>query len=489
MVNKKSLASQSLLYAIGNISNKVVGFLLLPLYTHFLSPHDYGVIEIIDLLIAVSAIVFGVQAIGSAMIRVYHDQQENADKKHVLATSMWLSALVSSFIAAVIVATSGVLATDWLGEESLQRVIVVSAITLVFSGQIELLLIWKRIEQRAVYFVVFSVARLIVSVTLNVIFIAYYELGVLGFAYSALISSVLGFLVLYPPFIKQGGAPFVWAKAKDVIKLGYPLILAGVAFFVIHFADRFILNHYTDLAQVGFYSLAYKFGFLVTTLVGEPFGRVWNVNVFAYAKDEGWEAKFARVFLYFNIALLWVGLGICLFVDGLLGWIIDYKFAPAMQFVAFIVVAYILRELGDFFRQLLMINRKSGKISSIAAVAAILNVVLCLGVVPIWGALGAAIVTLITWGSYMLMNGALQHHYFSIKFPWLGLAGLWASMVILVVFDTLYSGQNFWYEVLSDVGLMIAFTAAIWLLGGLDGKEKQQLILYANKLLPLGKKA
>jgi O-antigen/teichoic acid export membrane protein len=66
----RALFQQSSLYTLGNIANRAAGMLMLPVYTHFLDDRDYGLLELIELFLAIAAISLGLKAVGDAMVRI-----------------------------------------------------------------------------------------------------------------------------------------------------------------------------------------------------------------------------------------------------------------------------------------------------------------------------------------------------------------------------------------------------------------------------------
>lgn len=82
------LFQQSALYFIGNIVRRGVGFLMIPVYTKFLTPADYGLIEMIELFVSVSVIILGVLAMNDAMVRIYYDYPDERSRGMLVSTAL-----------------------------------------------------------------------------------------------------------------------------------------------------------------------------------------------------------------------------------------------------------------------------------------------------------------------------------------------------------------------------------------------------------------
>ena len=94
------LLRASSLYMLANVASRAVGFLAIPFYSRFLSPAEYGLIELIELSTQLVAIAFGLQSIGPAMTRLFHDQGTLERQREVVSTGVVSSALLSALIAA-----------------------------------------------------------------------------------------------------------------------------------------------------------------------------------------------------------------------------------------------------------------------------------------------------------------------------------------------------------------------------------------------------
>ena len=100
----------SSLYLLGNVASRAVGFLAIPFYSRFLTPEEYGLIELIEVSITIVAISFGLQSIGPALTRMFHDQRTDEGERAVISTGVLFTALVSALVAAAAVLVAAVAA-------------------------------------------------------------------------------------------------------------------------------------------------------------------------------------------------------------------------------------------------------------------------------------------------------------------------------------------------------------------------------------------
>lgn len=458
----QSLVKQSALYTIGNIANRVAGFLLIPLYTSFLTPTEYGVLALVDLFLSLAVISLGVQSIGGAMIRIFHDFDDPRAQDRVVSTSLLMMSALNLAITGLAVLGAPSI-SEWIFSSAEHADLIrLSFVAMFSSNLVELLLVHERIRQRALYFVGFSLAQLCVMLFLNVWFIAFRDMGVFGFVWSKLIATSLGAAVLLLRVLPAVGLAFDRDAMQRILSFGSPLIVAGVSFFLIHFSDYFFLNRLRSTHEVGLYEFAYRFPFLLSFLVGEPFGRVWSVSVYDLAKDDGWKERFSRVLAWLAFSLVTCGLGIAVFGDEVIELMArNPSFWGAAAVVPLLVAAYALREAADFFRNVLYLNKRSGLVGRLALGCALVNVILNVLVIPAWGYHGAALCTFLTWALYFAVCLIAQRREYDLELPWPAITGCAALAVACWVGSTLVPEDGLLVRYAGNAALILAFLAVM----------------------------
>jgi O-antigen/teichoic acid export membrane protein len=83
----KNLTKHSLIYGLSGILSRSIGFLLIPLYTHYLTPADYGTLELLDL----TSYIIGMLAamgISNSVMRFYYEFSEQEMKDQVISVAL-----------------------------------------------------------------------------------------------------------------------------------------------------------------------------------------------------------------------------------------------------------------------------------------------------------------------------------------------------------------------------------------------------------------
>jgi O-antigen/teichoic acid export membrane protein/peptidoglycan/xylan/chitin deacetylase (PgdA/CDA1 family) len=397
----KDIFQGSGIYLAGNMANRAVGFIMIPVYSRFLTPSEYGIVELVELIIQLICLFFGLSGLGVPLSYIYHSENSEITKKKIISTTFLLA-----FGLSVVGAMIGIYYAPWLSEKVFHgsdyvRLVQLALIAMIFGNMVEIFLVYQRILENAKFFVIYSLGQLFLTITGNIVFIVFLGYGVWGFVLSKLIATGLGCLFLGHSTLKTISAAYDRGIALKIIKMSGPLVLASLAYFVIHSSDRFFINYYTGTADTGVYSLAYRFAFLLTFLVGEPFGRIWNTSVYKYAKEKNWKEQFGRVPMYLLLALALVGLSITLLGGTALRTLVPNSYQGAILLLPVLIFAYMIREFGDFFRSILFVEKRMNTVGIVAFASAVLNIACNFLLIPRFGMFGAAWATLITWMFYM----------------------------------------------------------------------------------------
>ena len=424
----------SSLYLLGNVASRAVGFLFIPFYSRFLTPAEYGLIELIEVSITIVAISFGLQSIGPALTRMFHDQSTPEGERAVVSTGVLFTALVSALVAAAAVLASAPLSQTVFHSAEEASLLQAAFAAMFFGTMIEIVLVYERIRERAKFFLVYSLTALVATLTLNVVFIGILQIGVWGFVLSKLIVTSAGSTFLLARLVRDVGWRWRPEFIPAFVRFGAPLVLSSLAYFVIHSSNRFFLNASVDLAELGRYALAYRFAILLSILVGDSFKSSWNVSFFRYTHQDGWQARFAGVGTYFTFVLFTTALAIAVSGPELLRIMVPASYFPPALLLPLLLLALVLREIGDLFQTLLLINRRTVMFSQIALLGAAINIGVNAVLIPAYGLYGAAAATLLTWSVHMVVCCAVawREHRVPLRIgSFLIMAGLAVTMFAL----------------------------------------------------------
>jgi len=402
----RKIGRNTLVYGLGGVLQRIVGFLMVPLYTYYLSPRDYGTIELLDLASYVLAMFVGL-GLGSAVVRFYYDYEERAERNEVISTAILFLVPVNAAILVLLHFLSGPISRLVLGQDGNRYFFNLVFISLAFSIVNGVLLSYLRAKQQAVLFAVLSVLQLALGLGLNIYLIAGRRMGVLGALYSGVITQAVISVLLLSLIVYEVGLGFSTPKLKGMLRFSAPLVPAGIGMFVLNFADRFFLRKYSSLSVVGTYALGYKIGMSLNALLLTPFYLFWSAYMYEVAQKENAKELFARVYEYLMLGLLFGALGISLFGPDAVSVLAPPSYWAASQIVPIVALAYVFSGLFYYFQLGMALSKQTEFRAYAVGASALLNILLNFLLIPRYGAYGAAWATLF---SFLVLAG-LSHHF------------------------------------------------------------------------------
>lgn len=466
---------ESLLYLLAGLAARAASFIMIPFYTAHLSPSDYGTIELIELATQVVSLAIGLNIFGNSLIRFYQGETSPEKQKTVVSTAALATAAIN---AAAVLAAIGLVhryGPARLPSGDLVVLLELALVSMFFGNVAELCLCYLRLQKRAGAFLAYSLFVLSSTVALNVYLIGYRGRGIFGFVETKLLVLGPAALVLLVWTLRQSGLHWNSGMFSGMAKFGSPLILANVAFFVIHFCDRFFLNHYATLADVGRYALAYKAGFLVTYLVAEPFSRAWSVRFVAMTRNEGWQEQFRMVARIYAAVLAAVAVFLALASEEAVELLTAPAYHAAASVIPVVALAYVFREIGDYCRHLLFINFRSPWVGSVSTGTACLNLLLNWLLIPPYGMYGAAWATVATWCVYAVLLFWLAERDLACGLPGSRLATIVACAGLWMIAGRFAPDGSLLARMAVDACLMGLFLLLLWRSGILEDGDRRLL--------------
>ena len=435
-VNKK-LASHGSIYLLGNIIRRAVSLVMLPIYTRFLTPADYGIIELLSMVIDFAGIILGLR-IGQAIFRFYHEYDNINDRNEVISTSLYLISILNILGILLIVAFVRPISYAVFGNYTSVKYLLLFSVTLLFQSMIEIPMLFLRAQQRPWLFVTFSSVKLILQLSLNIYFIVIKNMHVEGVIYSALISGAIMSATLTIYTLSITGLKWSSKKAKELSSFSIPLVLTSIVAFYITFGDRYFLRIYHGLTEVGIYSLGYKFGFLLSFLVTAPFFNIWDSEKYNIYKKHNAREIYQKTFLLLSSAVIFVAVGISVFVKDVLRIMSDQSFWSAYQVVPIILSAYFIDTLMPFTNLGILIKKKTIEITYGTLIGATVVTLGYILLIPHYGAIGAAWSTALAFSARCIWISWRSKRLYDMKLPW-GKLVLLATMGLIAYICSMFS--------------------------------------------------
>jgi O-antigen/teichoic acid export membrane protein len=428
---------------------------MIPVYTRYLAPADYGVLELLDLVVFFSGI-FAMMGIGSAFFRFYVAADSVEEKKAVASTALFSVVGISLLVLVLMQLLAGELSTVAFGNTTYAPLVRIVAFTLFFSNLTELPLAYIRARQRTVLFVVIGLIRTIFGASILIVAVAVLRMGVMGVVYGNLISSALAGVSLSAAFLIRVRGAVSRKKFQQMFRYGAPLIVQSLASFVLVFSDRFFLRHFASLSEVGIYGLGYKLAGIVSLLVSGPFSMTWSWQQFELAKKENAKEMYAKIQVYQLVVLVFAGLAVVLLAKDVLRIMTPPAYWAAARVVPLITLSYILNDMRAVVLSGVLVRNLTHHIAWISAIAAAANLTLNYVLVSRYSTMGAALATVLTYALILLLSYLIAQRVYFIHYDYVRNLIILGSAIGVYIASTAFDFQLVG-SVLLNIVLLLLF--------------------------------
>jgi len=430
----RRLATTGAAYTAASIVSKVIAVALLPLYTRYLTPADYGAAEVMfAAIVSVSILVrFGLI---EAVLRFYYKDDEDPDRvvASTFAGLFWLATLGALVALPFATPISEALLPPKTPAEvgQLAELVRISIGGLWVLTMFEFMLTLFRLEERARAFFTTTILNVLVTIGLTVVLVVGAGEGARGLLLGSYVSGavfVLGLIVLQR---RRLSLLFERSLLRRLLRFGLPTMPAEVSLYLLNFVDRLIIARSIGLAEAGLYSLAIKFAQGVNVLV-RGFQLAWPPLAYSIRDDDEARRAYATVVTLFVAGCAFVVTGMWLFSRWIVRALAAPKFFDSYEAVGLISTAVTLYAV---YMVLVVILGRTGRTefnlpATLAALAA--NVVLNLILVPPLGIVGAGLALVASYVVVLALMYVFTQRLFPVPYQWGRLARVVLTAAILV---------------------------------------------------------
>ena len=399
MTGKGRVLENSFLYTFSSLLVKAIGFFLLPIYTMFLTPEDYGITNIVNSFnhVAMFIVAFSLY---SAVTRFYADYKDDREK----LKRFYGTVVIFVFISGIIFVSLGfflnkLLISWFFGGISFYPVVVIALLSLTF---VSLQTIHQNIIQGMQQGKKLTIRNLSVfgfQVGLNLLLIGAFKLGAVGVLLATLIINIGYFIYMIFDLKRNDLLTFCIDKKllREALEYSIPLMPHNLSTHIASFASRVFINNSGSLSSVGLYSIASQFGMIIDTVqvsVNKAFipwfYDIMNTTI-GKKKKEIVELSSFLLILY---TIFYMGIG--LFSQEVIILMTSERYVISWTIIPILVMAFSIKSIYYFYVDVLFYYKDATRKIFIATITGSLaDILFAVLLVPNYGMYGAAVAFLI----------------------------------------------------------------------------------------------
>jgi O-antigen/teichoic acid export membrane protein len=425
----------SAIYIIPNFLTRFSGFLLLIFYTRFLTPSEYGVIELILVLFSLLNLLLPLE-VTQGVARFFSNSNKE-EKSEIISTSILFTAFVFLLpIIFVLLFAETISHSLFEGQLGAILLIILCIYMLFLSLQklIENQLRWSLRPREYTYLSLFGTFTLL---SLPVTLIYYAGMRIDGYLIGCLISSFLTtsyglYLINKTNVIRLS---FNKKTLSRLLKFSSPLVLSSAAFYIFSYSDRWMLQYFESSETVGIYGAASRIASLAAIL--HVLSR-YSFMPLIYAKYEQQGTARDVGDIFTQAIFLGAILSSCIFLfkEEITSLVLGENFSRSSEIIGLMSISIILMN-SYFFLPGLGIAKRTFMMASISVFVAVLNIIGNFLLIPILSITGAAISSLIASLSMVLLYFFLGQREYKIDLNYFKILFLLSICFVLTAYALL----------------------------------------------------
>ncbi|MDO9512162.1 MAG: oligosaccharide flippase family protein [Bacteroidales bacterium] len=475
----RSAATQTLVYSIGNLAAKLTGFILLPLYTSHLSIAEYGTLGLLETLGQFLAATLAI-SLPTALLRWISTEKDENKRKSIVFTT-----LISLFTILVLFNSIAIPLRNYFSLLLFERTdfgLYISLLFLSMSFDVLNLVVLNliRFHEKPGLYIIINTVKLALILGLNIYFIAGLGMGVEGVILGQLIGSV-ALNVISMVFLFRNMLPrFNRTAFKEMIRYGFPLIFTNVSALILALGDRFIIEEFLGLDDLGLYTMGYRIAGFINVFILQSFQLGFLPIAYKMFEEKDARRFFSKVLTYFVLLLLIAALFLSLFAREAIMLFSpnNHSYWAAYAVVPLISLSFVFKGMQYYFSLGLHYAKQTGYNAMIVMVSAVVSLGLNFLLIPRIGIIGSAISINIATIVMMVLYYHYSQKFYKISFEIKRMGMLFLISGVLFFIAMIIPEMGFWLGIIVKLILFSTFPVLLWFSGFLETDEKKRLSLF-----------
>ena len=396
----KSFVRNTIWMAFGQGGVTLISFFLLPMYTYYLDPKSFGLIDILQVTSLLFLPIITLQT-GDA-IQTFLLKREK--KREVVFTNALLI-----FV--------GIWSLSWLTFPIFKLVFkeytIVFFMLMLFQGFSSLCFPYYKGIDKVKTSSIISIVESITLLITMIIMIVYFKAGIGGYFIALLLarfSSFIIFLFSLPLWKLINLSSISKQNLVAIIIFSIPLIPNMLGWWLTNVSDRYLVNYFMGMKYNGIYAIAAKIPSILN-IISSIFISSWMITALQnYNEKNG--RKFFIMGKIFSLVMILISLIIITFNNEIFSiFVRNIKYNQAKTLIPLLVLSSFLSAISSLFG-ITYLGENNTKMAAITTFSAgIINIILNIILIPIIGLLGAVWATFISY----LVIVALRYLYIKSK--------------------------------------------------------------------------
>jgi len=445
------------LYTIGRILPQAVNFFLLPVYTAYLNPTEYGIVSSLRSFTLILSVIFTL-ALSNSIFRLFFDYKTEKEQKEYLGTTVISIFVLSTFFLILLFIFYPIVGKIYKSISFFPYyALFISATFLAVFFEVPK--IYFQVKQKGAAFLGVSLFEFFITTALTLWYVVGLEQEALGVLKSGVYANILILpLFLYITF-KKIKLTFSFKILKESLRFSLPTVPVTVSYWILNLSDRIFIERYFDLNEVGIYSIANKIAEVSVVLIG-ALSSAYSPVFYTLANSEnqsGVKSKIRQFNYSYIIISGFIVFGIAFFSGEITSFFIDSKYANASKIIPVLSLAYFFSIVSGLYNWMIIQEKKTFQMMIIVMIIAGFNIIVNILLIKQYGMYGAAWATVLSFLLSLIIKYFYAQKCYFISLNWFKISA-YAVILIIIYFFTGYFFKPGYFLIVGKIIFMISLS-------------------------------
>lgn len=458
-----SFVKQSVIYGIGQLVVQLVGFLIYPILTNdnYFTVEQFGIWNILAPTMTILTVIYS-GGLSTGFFKYFINSDSPQQRYSAFSRSIFIILALGVSVSILGIGLLPVITHKLFSQSISWKYIVLVMLTAFANSITAVCLAVYRAQEKARQFVLINSLRFFLMANLVFFAVMLRHGGLLGLLLAYAGSAVVVALVLYVTTVRSiEKTPVIPGLARKIARFSFPLIPTQLAGWVLSVSDKFVIGIVLGAATVGLYSAGYQIAMVTNAFFIGPFSLAWGPFMFREGtKPDGPQKIADLLLLYTMLGAMFVTPFILFGVDLIALLSNNPSYAESYRVIPPVVAGYLFFGYYLFYTTGFNLNNKTQYFPLITGSVGVLNIILNLLLLPRYGYMAAAWVTLISYFFLFIVMKWSTARIYPLPVKWLRVIGFWIVLFgVMLVAQVPFSSMH-----LLNLSIKLLLNLALWVI-------------------------
>lgn len=426
------------IYAIGNIGSKIITFLMVPMYTHYVDKSDFGYYDLCFTW-CLLLMPFVTLQLRDGAFRFLLDCDNDTRRKRIV--TFVSRTLISTTILSCLITGALALFTN------IQYLGYALGMLLAMSFQEVYSQVFRGLRNNRAFVTVGILSALGIGL-FSIFFVVGLGWGIKGIFLANILARVLA-LIIVEARVRLITRNTRWSissreVAHDILRYTLPLLPGSLCWWLTGSSDRLFITHFLGLDVNGVYAVATRFTGIIYTLA-VIYYQAWQETAILQYNSPDRDRFFSRMFSSYITLLGLILVGYVFLLKVNYGWMVAEQYHESLNFIYPLGLSAVIFVAAAFFDMGYQCAKDTKRTLPAIVLSAAINVVLNFLLIKPLGVYGVIVTQLVTYLVLFIYRWHDMRRYFVLK---IGKLTAVPVAVMLVSALPFYHTQGIWLNML-----------------------------------------